>query len=175
MSAHTRTPPSLQILSGGSERAEVLRLEPTARLQAFLQAAASHGLGTHDAVRLGLERALCLRDASGVAIDVETARRILGEAARGARPSRGLAEGQAAYLRALGAGRPAPRRDVVAGIGIEVPERVLSRVEGSIGQGVLHEGVVEEMLSWEIAAVLDARTMNEWALLQLLGRRGARP
>jgi hypothetical protein len=168
MSVPTRTP--LQLLSGGGDPAEVLRLEPSARLQSFLDAAAARGLAAKDALRLGLERALCLRDGARFAADVETARRILEEAAAQARPTRGLPAGQAAYLRALAARRPTLAPRVAGGISVEVPEKILSRVEDTIGQGVLHEGVVEEMIAWEIAATLAARTMNEWALLELLRR-----
>jgi hypothetical protein len=168
MSAHSRT--SLQILSGGGDPAEVLRLEPSDRLQAFLDAAAARGLNAREAVRLGLERALCLRDGARFAADVEAARHILEAAAARARPTRGLPPGQAAYLRALGAGRPVIAPNVSNGISVEVPEKILGRVEGTISQGVLHERVVEEMVAWEVAATLAARTMGEWALLELLGR-----
>lgn len=170
-SVSTRTPPQLRVLGGEGDAPEALRLEPTARLQRFLDAAAERGLDADAAIRLGLERALCLRDAARFAADVEAGRMTLNRAAGRARAQREMTPGQAVYLRTLAARRPVPARDVGDGLAAAVPERVLSRVDGSLSQGGLHSGVVEEMISWEIAATLSARTMNEWALLQLLRRR----
>lgn len=80
---------------------------------------------------------------------------------------------QAAYVRRLATRRPIPVLDVAAGLSVEVPGKILSRARGTISESSLREDVVDEMLAWEIAATLSARTMGEWALLHLLEDRRA--
>jgi hypothetical protein len=44
------------------------------------------------------------------------------------------------------------------------------RAGGRVDAAVLHPGAVEEMISWERAAVLAGRSMGEWAVRVLAGR-----
>lgn len=160
----TRRDPS----AGGSGR---LVLPKSARLQAFVAEASAVGLDVADAVRLALERSLAIADASLFAIDVVTARRLLGGAARRARPERPLTPDHARYVRELTAARPRQPADVSDGLRVTVPERVLVRARGEVRQTALRPAAVAEMVAWEVAATLAGRTMGEWALATLAGAR----
>lgn len=175
MSADARTSaPHLSLVraSPDSERRppsgrERLRLPPSARLTAFVSAAAEAGLDPSEAVRLGLERALALADAGVFPFDVEVARRRLRQAAREAHASRPLTPTQAAYVRTLSSARPRPTADGSGGLVVDLPDRVLTRARDDVAETALHAGAVPEMVAWEIAATLAGRTMGEWALLEL--------
>lgn len=151
-----------------------LHLRSTPRLRKFLHAAASAGLSPADAVRLALERALALEDACyGFPLDVESARRELRQAAARARPVRELTSTQASYVRALSAASVKPAYPLDDDLVVALPDRVITRARHDLTELALHEGVVAEMVAWEIAATLSGRTMGEWALSTLaLARRG---
>ncbi|HSK49692.1 MAG TPA: hypothetical protein VK889_04260 [Solirubrobacterales bacterium] len=170
-SASTRTA-ELHVLTGGEGGApsgpELLRLRPSPRLERFVTVAAEAGLDAEEAVRLGLEHALCLGDAARFAADAESGRQLLARAAARARPVRAMSPPQAAYVRRLTAGRPVAPADVRDGLAARVPDRILARVRASLPESSLHEEMVAEMVSWEVAATLCCRTMGEWALLRLL-------
>jgi hypothetical protein len=151
---------------------EHLHLPPSSRLNRFITTAAAAGLDPPDAVRLALERALALADAcSAFPIDIETSRLLLRRAAAVARPMRQLTTANSRYVRMLSARRPKPVGDLSEGLVVRLPDRVVTRARGELTELALHEGVVEEMISWEIAAMLEGRTMCEWALSTLAIRR----
>lgn len=169
MSAQSRTAPThLRLLPPSEEAAargtELLSLAPSPRLQSFLEEAAQAGREPAEAVRLALERALVLHDACEFPFDVESARRHLRRAAAAARPQRELPPGVAAYLRELSAPRPCFPPRLESDLQVELPERLLIRARADIGESAFHAGAVAEMVSWEIAAVLEGRTMAEWSL-----------
>lgn len=143
---------------------EELKLAPSAQLTRFIDTAARSGLIGRDAVPLGIERALVLMDASKLARDLDASRRALSCAAREARPERGLSPDHAAWVRVLTTRRPVPTEDVSEGLSVAVPDRVLCRAAGVVPVGSLHAGAVGEMIAWELAATLAARSMSEWAL-----------
>jgi len=178
-SANPRASEPLQILGGGGEGGvpdgpELLRLRPSPRLQRFVTVAAEAGLAAEEAVRFGLEHALCLRDAARFAADVEAGRRLLVRAATGARAVRAMSPAQAAHVRRLTTRRAVPVIEVTDGLVARVPDRILARARTGLPESSLHGEMVEEMISWEIAATLCGRTMGEWALLHLLeGRQAA--
>jgi len=147
---------------------ELIRLRPSPRLQCFVTTAAESGLEAQEAVQLGLEHALCLRDAGRFAADVEAGRHLLVRAASKARPVHAMVPAQATYVRKLTTKRPIGALDVAEGLQVRVPDRVLCRARAALPEHSLHAAIVEEMIAWEIAAILCGRTMNEWALLHLL-------
>lgn len=178
MSEDARTPTRLRLVRSNPDthsRAgdDRLHLQPSTRLRKFLNASAAAGLYPADAVRLGLERALALDDAcAGFPLDVETARLELRRAAARAKPLRQLSPSQSSYVRALSAGQPKPSgtasEEVLV---IALPDRVITRARGELMELALHEGAVEEMIAWEVAATLEGRTMCEWALSTLAAAR----
>jgi hypothetical protein len=180
MSESTRTPAHLQLVRPSPDTAlrageDRLHLPPTPRLRKFLAAAASAGLEPTDAVRLALERALALEDAcDAFPLDVESARRELRRAGADSQPLRELTSAQAGYVRALSAGRARRVEELNEDLVVALPDRVTTRARGQLTELALHDGVVAEMIAWEIAATLEGRTMGEWALVTLaVARRSA--
>lgn len=158
---------------GSPEALERLMIPTSPRLDRFLQASARCGLSASEAVRLGVERALVVRDTQLADLDVESGRRILRQAATAARPSLPLPDEEAAYVRKLGAKRAVEAASPGEEIAVDLPPSLLARANGVVPETVLHEGVVEEMISWELAARMEARSMSEWALKVLLARSAA--
>lgn len=174
-SAKTHTVGPLELLGGGRRsepgQPEQIRLHPSPRLEHFVATAAESGLEAHEAVRLGLEHALCLKDAGRFAADVEAGRHLLVRAASRARPVHAMVPAQAAYVRRLTTKRRVTALDVTQGLLVQVPDRLICRARATLPENSLHAEVVEEMISWEVAAMLCGRTMGEWALLHLLKDR----
>jgi hypothetical protein len=161
-------PPHLVVHSGGDLIGEEgIVLPPSARLEEFLARAADVGLSAPEAVRIAIERWLVLSDIGPFGLDVETCRRILGRESGCARASRQLTPRQASWVRKLCAGQPVPVAEAGAGLTVAIPGRLLTRAAGQVPARALHASVVAEMLSWEIAATLEGRTMGEWALRTL--------
>lgn len=128
------------------------------------------GLDTQQAVQLGLERDLALRDSAAFGLEAETARLILRRAALAGRPRVALTPRLAERIRSLQMTKPHPETDAREGLLVAVPDRLLTRVRGRIPATALRPTAVPEMVSWEIAATLEGRTMGEWALRALAER-----
>jgi len=174
--AHTPTPHLSLVESHASQpnAAERIVLSPSSQLTSFIERAAQQGLDAPEAVRLGLERALLLLDAQFLDYDVESARRLLVQAAAAARPVQPLSGEEARRVRRLAARRPAPPADTAEGLTISVCQQILTRARRSLPENALHAGAVEEMLAWEIAAHLEGRSMGEWGLKALALRKAGR-
>jgi hypothetical protein len=172
-----RTAPHLQLVRSNPDTPQrtaedQLHLRQTPRLRKFLAAAAAAGLEPSDAVRLGLQRALVLEDAcDAFTIDVESARLELRQAAARTRPLRQLTPSQAVYVRTLSASQAKKPADFGPVVVVSLPDRVTTRVRDRLSELSLHEGVVAEMIAWEVAATLEGRTMCEWALSTLATAR----
>jgi len=149
-------------------------LSPSPQLTSFIEAAARIGLGEAEAVCLGLERALLLRDVQLLGFDVESARKLLVAAAAAARPSRPLSGAEAAGVRELSARRPVVPVDTAQGLIVSISQRILSRARDTVPETALHAAGVEEMLAWELAARLEGRPMGEWGLKALALRKARR-
>jgi hypothetical protein len=158
---------SLPCPSTGPAHAEQLRLAACERLSEFVAAAARIGLDAQLAVRLALERALVLHDAQALRIDVRRARLALNGASAEARATRALGAAQARYVRELYDESPRAVVGTERGLSVRVPDDLLARARDTVPQGAMHEGAVTEMLAWERAARLQARTMSEWGLKTL--------
>ena len=181
MSASAHTPParlrlivSTDIQDLASD--EALSVPRSPRLENFLRDAAAAGLEATAAIRLGIERALVLREGQLFNLDVESVRRRLRAAASGSRPCQALPPSEAAYVRELSARRPVALGEISDPLSVELPAALLTRARGVVAEASLHAGAVEEMIAWEIAARLEGRSMSEWALKTLsTSRSRARP
>jgi hypothetical protein len=58
---------------------------------------------------------------------------------------------------------------------VELPERLLTRLRPGILPDCLASRAVAEMVAWERAAVLEGRSMSEWAALTLAAAVRRRP
>jgi hypothetical protein len=177
MSVQAHTPARhLRLLSDEQARPTAidrLTVPSSPRLDRFLEAAARAGLSAPEAIRLGIEHALVVRDTQLGDLDVESARRLLRRRAAVARPCHPLTNNEAAYVRRLGAGRAVPAPPAGSDVAVDLPPNLLTRADGTVTEVALHEGIVEEMIGWELAARMEARSMSEWALKVLLAWRAA--
>lgn len=137
----------------------------------FLDAASAAGLGLADAARLVVERELVLRDVEACDLAREAGRHILGMLARDARAFVPLSAAQARYVRSLTLGRTAAPLDSHGTLTVPVPERLLARCRGKVPAAAFSAAAVEEAVSWEIAAALEARSMTEWAAMRIAVRQ----
>lgn len=142
-------------------------------IRQFVDAAASFGLSMDTAGRLALERALVLVDIAPLGLDPDAAQYRLGSAALSTRPRRPLPPGQASYLRALRLGRAVRAQDLSGGLTIAAPERLLPRAREILQPATFEVRAIPEMISWETAAVIEGRSMSEWALTVLASARAA--
>jgi hypothetical protein len=174
--AHTPTPRLSLVYSHPSQQSEGERimLSSSPQLTSFIERSAQLGLGAPEAVRLGLERALLLRDAQFLGYDVESASGLLLKAAAVARPAQPLSGEEARRVRRLSARRPASPADTAEGLTVSVYQQILTRARDVLPENALHAGAVEEMLAWEIAARLEGRPMGEWGLKTLALRKAGR-
>jgi hypothetical protein len=146
---------------------EILVLDGDESLQRLVDAAARIGLHAEEAVRLGMERGLVLADLSDLGIDPDLARRRLRGAAVRARPELELTADLANWVRRLGMARPVSAVSVEDGLRLRLADRLLVRGAAEVGRRHLCAEAVQEMVAWERAAALGARTMGEWALREL--------
>lgn len=163
---------SLVSSSESSGGAEAVRLEPSNRLQNFVETAAQAGLAPAEAVEMAIERALALADGARLCGDIELARRRLSLAADAARPRRGTSPEQASRVRRLTTARSLEAADVGEGLVVPLPACRLSRA-ADVHESYIHADIVSEMVAWEVAAVLEGRTVGEWALWTLGSSRAA--
>lgn len=143
------------------------RLAPTPALRAFLSAAATAGISEKQAVELAVERGLVLLDGQGLGLDVERVRSVLSRAARGARVTSPLGATAAGHLWSLSGEHRTGGASSDDGLTVELPERLVARLRPGILPDCLTSRAVAEMVAWERAAVLESRTMSEWAALTL--------
>jgi len=170
MSDPARTAPPhlrLHVNEPGSWPGGRHRLAPTPVLKAFLTTAATAGIGSTQAVELAVERALALLDGQSLGLDVERVRSTLNQAACGARVTGALGPQAAGHLWALSGQTRAVAAFGEDGLTVELPERLLTRLRPGILPDCLTSRAVAEMVAWERAAVLEGRSMSEWAALTL--------
>ncbi len=85
----------------------------------------------------------------------------LDATARNARPAEPLSASTAKYLRALSTGRSA-RPGLPSPIGL--PTRIVRRVSAQTLSAAIETADLPRARAWERAAVIDGRTLTEWAL-----------
>lgn len=144
-----------------------LTLPATPALERFLSCSATRGLADADALRLAIERDLALADAHALGFDRRAARHVLNSRASRARVERRLDHEDAAYVRLLGAAPAVAPVQLGASLTVELPRTLLSRARGVVSTAALERDATREMVSWEIAARLERRSIGEWALLTL--------
>lgn len=118
------------------------------------------------AVAVAVERALVLRDAEANGFMRQTAADLLDRRGRETTVGVALSAAPAAYARTLTLKRPAPREDVREGLLVPVATRLIDRartIDRLAAIDIAHDDL-RSALAWERAAMLNARTMSEWAL-----------
>ena len=134
-------------------------------VRSVARTAASHGVSLDVALTLLLERALAAEELSTVDPTLLSS---LDACAAAVRPDSALDGASALYLRQLAGGNssavgssPGPQL---------IPVRVAARVQHADGRRIaeLLAGDLALAISWERAAILEHRTMGEWACSQAL-------
>jgi hypothetical protein len=139
----------------------------TPRLRALAAAAAALGVDLSLAVRVVIERELALGDLHALAVDPAP----LDGIARAAHVDRALDAASAAYVRRLSGGDGAEPRALGEQVTIGLPLRLSTRLSRAGALDALLGDAVGDALAWELAAVMQGRTISEWAALTAL--RGA--
>jgi hypothetical protein len=147
-----------------SERCEPWPVGDQHRLRSLAAAAAERGISLELAIGVVVERSLLADDLAARRLD-EVAARLDAEAAH-ASVTIALSEPLSTYLCALtshdrGASRSLPQL-------IALPMRLTERIGASGPAARLDATLLQSALSWERAAVLEGRTMSEWATLKAL-------
>lgn len=157
------------------ELREAIELEIDKQVQAFAQAAARRHLPFELMLGLAVERRLLLDDLGGDGFGVDRARALLSTAAAtDSSATLGLGPGRLNrdYVRLLDRGcdqREPPRR--LGPYFACIPARLCERAGAVDLPTALDAEAIGEMLGWERAAVLEQRTMTEWAFRTLLAER----
>lgn len=151
-----------------SERCEPWPVDDQGCLRSLAAAAVELGVSVELASVVVVERSLLADDLSARGFD-EISARLDAEAAR-ASVTIELSESLSAYLCALsshdrGTSRSLPRL-------IALPMRLTERIGADGGAARLDAMLLASALSWERAAVLEGRTMSEWATLKALELAG---
>jgi hypothetical protein len=147
-----------------ADRCEPWPVEDSSRLHALAAAAAACGVSTELAAILVVERALLASDLAAHGLNEVLPR--LNAVARHASVAVELTEPLSAYLRALSG-----RTRTAAGSlpqALVLPMRLTERILARQGRPRLDEALLPLALAWERAAVLEGRTMSEWAVVKLL-------
>ncbi|HST40086.1 MAG TPA: hypothetical protein VLK58_11280 [Conexibacter sp.] len=158
-------------------------------LHALADAAATAGVEFELAVRLCVERALVREDLRAAGADVAR----LDALAAAAVVAAPVDAADCAYLRRLTRREPAPQRRtlgdaVIVGLPARLSARLLAALPALTGEepdGAAAAALddlladanadVASALAWEIAAVLDGRTISEWAPLAAMRALAAAP
>lgn len=120
--------------------------------------AARLGIGTDLAASLLIEAGLLLDDVGPKALSLS------GE---NGWPDSALSESSARYVRALTIARR-PRKGARPSPGCAaIPVRLITRLRGESVDELIAKVELERAVSWEVAAMLEGRTMAEWVLLRL--------
>ena len=131
---------------------------------AFAGAADATGLSLDQAAALGLERAFVRQDLAGAgALSDDEVCQLLDSAALEARPRLPLSAALAAYVRTLRL-RP-PLAGVASASHVAIPLRLADRARAAEPAPGCTTSELEQAVDWEVAAVIEGRTMSEWAFL----------
>jgi hypothetical protein len=133
-------------------------------LRALAAHAAELGLDLELALRLALETALATAELTALRVDLDALDRIAG----GAAVDRTVDACHAAYLRRLTTAAPCDPVELDALFLAGLPVRLSTRLLSADLAELLAAADLERARAWEIAAVLDGRTISEWAPLTAL-------
>jgi hypothetical protein len=140
-------------------------------------AAAEHCLAFDIAAAVAIERSLAVNEIADLQANLVAA---IDQRALAARARRTVGGACAVYLRQLAGGQSARAHCSAPGVPVSLPGRLTARLVSFDDEYVigLLDGDLALALAWERAAVLEARTIGEWASLQaleLLSAQAARP
>jgi hypothetical protein len=153
------------------EAREPLEVDTDGHLETFFAEAHRVGLPLETAIALALERRIALDDLVAVRFPERTAIEYLDAAAAVTRPRHELGGAMSSYLRLLGTPQCSSRSVRPKCALVPVPLRVYAR---AVHMDLSHALVAEapaQALAWERAAVLETRTLLEWALMTVLVHR----
>ena len=126
---------------------------PAGLAESVASEAAAIGIANDLAATLLIEAGLVLAD---------TGPDVLSLSGANGCPDAALSAGVARYVRALTISRrPRERRVPAPGV-VAIPVRLITRVAGRSLEDLVGEVELERALSWELAAILEGRTMAEW-------------
>jgi hypothetical protein len=146
------------------ERNEPWTLPVTDDLRALDTDAARAGFDLELALRLVTETALVIEDLELLDVSFER----LDALAAGATVRGTVDPCHAAYLRRLTASSPRAPRDLDAFVVAGLPARLSTRLLAVDVPALVGRADLERARTWEIAAVLEGRTISEWAPLTAL-------
>ncbi|MDW5597224.1 hypothetical protein VSS74_22950 [Conexibacter stalactiti] len=146
------------------DRHEPWTLPVGGALAAVADAAATAGVEFELAVRLCAEAALVRDDLRAVGAGVGALDALAGAAVVATR----VDASDCAYLRRLTRRGAQERRTLGDAVIVGLPARLSARLLAVDVDDLLANADVESALAWEIAAVLDGRTISEWAPLAAL-------
>lgn len=131
-------------------------------------AAAKHGIAFDIAAAVTIERSLAVNEIANQQANLVTA---IDQQALAARARRTVGGACAVYLRQLAGGQTARAHCSAPGVPISLPGRLTARLVSFDEEYVIEllDGDLALALAWERAAVLEARTIGEWASLRALG------
>jgi hypothetical protein len=154
----------VEMVARPAEAREPWELQSSATLRAVAEEAHACGLPLPVAVSLVCELRLVLGDVGRPVVGA------LDRAARAGCVEARLSAADAAYLRLLTVGRRDRHDDVGRRVcTVDIPSRLSSRLLNCGGpERLLERGWLERACEWECAAVLEGRTMSEWAALTRL-------
>lgn len=148
-----------------ADRCEPWPVEDGPQLRSLAAAADVCGLSLELAAVLVVERALLAGELAEYGFD-GLPRRLDAMAAR-AKVTVELAEPLSAYLAALSRRRPRGAAGSLPRL-LAVPMRLTERILARPGRPQLDATLLRSALAWERAAVLEGRTMSEWAAVKAL-------
>jgi hypothetical protein len=154
------------------DRNEPWSLQASPALARVATVAGREGIDFELAVRLCVESALAAADVLQAGVDAE----LLDRVALRARVGSELDDRDAAYLRRLTRVSPYRPQPTAAGVRVGLPVRLTARLLGVPIDALLESANPVRARAWELCALLEGRTISEWAPLAALRElRAAEP
>jgi hypothetical protein len=157
-------PETFAVSSRAGDRHEPWTLQATPALERVATVASRAGIDFDLAVRLCVESALAAADLRETGLEPA----MLDRAALGARVGDELEDRDAAYLRRLVRVSPCAPRPTAAGATVGLPVRLTARLLGTSLDALLETTDPVRAVAWELSALLEGRTISEWAPLAAL-------
>jgi hypothetical protein len=148
------------------ETFEPIFVEASCDLALLAKNAAQVGIPLELAFALAVESNLAMDDLEELGFERGQSTSVLNQRARLTGVEMDLSPASGAYLRLLMNPRPQSRvTNVSEGAILGVPARIHERLNRSFPETLLERTLsLEQAVAWEAAAVVDGRTLTEWAL-----------
>jgi hypothetical protein len=155
---------SFAVSCRAGDRHEPWPLHPSPGLTRIATVASREGIDFELAARLCVESALAAADLRETGLNPA----ILDRVALRARVVGELDDRDAAYLRRLVRVSPYAPAPTAAGVTVGLPLRLTARLLGASIDGLLEAADPVRAVAWELSALLEGRTISEWAPLAAL-------